>query len=394
MYPFGGFPENLVAFCAFLRTEHRFDVGPGTVLDAARALDIVDLTDERGVRDALRPVLSGSVADAGVFDRAFTHFFFPGPPGVPQPDSPAARRQIEGANGTSEREGRVHGISDAVDEVDEFGSIHRSEPTESQESRVPASLAFGRYSPLEAETASISEIAPVGPAWRSAARTLVRRVQLGLARRWRPAASGPRFDLRRTLRASLQTGGEPLIIRWLARPRRAPRFVILIDGSQSMAQSAATALKIAVAVASVTMRVDAFAFSTGLECVTAPVCRAAAGESLRIGHLQHAWGGGTLIGACLRDFLRRFGSRLLGRDTLVLIASDGLDVGDLGLLREALREIRRRSAGVVWLNPLLETAGYEPTASGMVAARPYITTFASVADASGLARLAGTVTVR
>jgi uncharacterized protein with von Willebrand factor type A (vWA) domain len=49
---------------------------------------------------------------------------------------------------------------------------------------------------------------------------------------------------------------------------------------------------------------------------------------------------------------------------------------------------------VVWLNPLLETAGYEPTASGMRAARPYVTTFTSVSDAPGLARLARTVRIR
>ena len=64
------------------------------------------------------------------------------------------------------------------------------------------------------------------------------------------------------------------------------------------------------------------------------------------------------------------------------------------MLRDAMRELHHRSAGVVWLNPLLETAGYEPTASGMRAARPYVTTFTSVNDAPGLARLARTVRIR
>jgi uncharacterized protein with von Willebrand factor type A (vWA) domain len=52
-------------------------------------------------------------------------------------------------------------------------------------------------------------------------------------------------------------------------------------------------------------------------------------------------------------------------------------------------ELRRRSAALVWLNPLLETPGYEPTARGMRAARPYITTLASVTDAASFARLPG-----
>ena len=59
-----------------------------------------------------------------------------------------------------------------------------------------------------------------------------------------------------------------------------------------------------------------------------------------------------------------------------MIASDGLDVGAVDVLTGAMRDLHRRSAGVVWLNPLLDTPGYEPTARGMKAARPHISTFA------------------
>ena len=84
----------------------------------------------------------------------------------------------------------------------------------------------------------------------------------------------------------------------------------------------------------------------------------------------------------------------MGRDTVVMIASDGLDVGVPDTLRDAMRELHRRSAGVVWLNPLLETEGYEPTAVGMSAALPYITTFTSINDQAGLARLSRLVRLR
>jgi hypothetical protein len=78
----------------------------------------------------------------------------------------------------------------------------------------------------------------------------------------------------------------------------------------------------------------------------------------------------------------------------IMIVSDGLDVGEPDVLRDAMRELGRRAAGVVWLNPLLETEGYEPTAIGMRTARPYVTTFTSVNDAPGLARLSRTVRIR
>jgi uncharacterized protein with von Willebrand factor type A (vWA) domain len=92
--------------------------------------------------------------------------------------------------------------------------------------------------------------------------------------------------------------------------------------------------------------------------------------------------------------VRTFGERLLGPDTVVIIASDGLDVGDLDTLRGAMGVLHRRSAGVVWLNPLLATPGYQPTARGMSAARPYVTTFFSVTDAASFARLPRVVRVR
>ena len=231
-------------------------------------------------------------------------------------------------------------------------------------------------------------------AWRDAARSLVRRLNVGLSRRWRPARHGRRFDLRRTLRASLQTGGEALAPRWLRRPRRTPRFVLLIDGSRSMSADARTMLQVAVAMASITRRVEIFTFSTALQRVTGDVRRAAAGETHHLESVQYAWGGGTSIGACLREFLRKFGERLLGRDTVVIVASDGLDVGEPDTLRGAMSELHRRSAGLVWLNPLLETPGYEPTARGMSVARPYVTTFASVSDAASFARLSRLVRVR
>jgi len=396
MYPFGGLPENLIAFCGVLRRERRFGIGPGEARDAARALETVDLADEAVVRDALRPVLCRTAEEAAVFDRAFSEFFFPGPRGVPQPGLPPASREAQRQEGEGEQksvrpppehrtgDGRADQEADAVGE--------RAVPVAVGESDEPApalTLARAAYSPLDArEAAEVRVLQRADAAWRDAARALVRRLQLGRTRRWRPAPAGRRFDLRRTLRGSLQTGGETVSVRWLRRPRRTPRFVLLVDGSRSMGGHAWTALQVAVALAGATLRVEAFTFSTGLQRVSDEVRRAAAGETPRLSHLERAWGGGTSIGGSLREFLRRYGERLVGRDTLVVIASDGLDLGEPDQLREAMRQLRRRAAGIVWLNPLLDTPGYEPTARGMVAARPYVTTFASLVDAAGLARLA------
>lgn len=393
MYPFGSLPDNLVAFGDVLRREYGFRIGAGELHDAARALEVVHLADQLTVRHALRPILSRTVDDTKVFDQAFTAFFFPGVPGVPQ----RGRDSVERTGGRGDAEQGRHAARREIEQeggTEAVGASGAPVATSEAEEEGQPGLVRASYSPLHAEGAGAPEVTRVEAVWRDAARSLVRRLHLGLSRRWRPASRGRRFDLRRTLRGSVQTGGEALTPRWLRRPRRTPRFVLLVDGSRSMSGYAESALRIAVAMASVTMRIEVFTFSTALQRVTNDVRRAAAGETRSLEHLHHAWAGGTTIGACLRDFLRRFGDRMITRDTVVVIASDGLDVDAPDLLRDAMRELHRRSAGVVWLNPLLDTPGYAPTAGGMSAARPFVSTFTSATDAAGLRRLSRTIRLR
>ena len=359
----------------------------------------MDLADERAVRHALRPILAGTLDEVTVFDSAFTQFFFPGPAGVRQDRMPSTRREPgTDADGreTDARHARPAPPPAAdADEASGPGGGPMS-PLESSGEGLDEAAIFApsTYSPLDADAVRRARVA-AGRARLARCRAIVRPPTAS-----RPVASLAAGDPGTTLRPSTHVAGQPadrgeaLSPRWLRRPRRAPRFVLLVDGSRSMSAHARTALQMAVAMASATMRVEVFTFSTGLQRVTDEVRRAAAGELRRLDRLHHAWAGGTTIGACLRDFLRRFGDRMVGRDTVVMIASDGLDVGAPDMLRDAMRELHRRSAGVVWLNPLLETEGYEPTASGMRTARPYVTTFTSVNDAAGLARLSRTVRIR
>jgi hypothetical protein len=387
-------PHNLAAFSAQLRREHDFQIGPRELQDASRALLAVHLGDERVVRDVLRPVLCARAAEAEVFDRAFDAFFH---------SAAAVRLERGDTPSASDRAGRAESrgnpevfqgldMSDRPATADQVRRPHLP-PTLDEASDDTATLLRSSYSPLDGE-ATAPAIAPASAPWRAAAAAFIGQLRLGLSRRWRPAHRGERFDLRRMLRHGLHTGGDAVTPRWQTRPRRRPRAVLLIDGSRSMSAHAQVALDMAVALTSVASRVETFTFSTTLHRVTREVRTAAAGATLELGRLHSAWGGGTTIGACLHDFVRHHGERLIGRDTVPIIASDGLDVGDARILREAMAALHRRSAGVVWLNPLLETPGYEPTAVGMSVARPYVSTLACVNDPAGLLRLAHVLRVR
>lgn len=396
MYPFASLPENLTAFCGVLRRDHGFRIGPRELQDAARALQVAPIADERAVRDALRPVLSRTLEDSLKFDAAFRAFFYPGPA-----RNALADRYIRDA---AERSAHIPdnslrtsdgGPEPAVEKLSTETGLGVDSVTASDAGRDrPVGLLRSTYSAAQSEGQPLI-LAPVDAAWRRAASVFVARVETTLSRRWKPAARGPRFDLRRTLRASLHTGGEAVAPRWQARPRLRPQFVIVIDGSRSMAPYTAPAVQAAVAITGAASGgVEVFVFSTELLPITRDVRRAAAGDRRVLVDLRHAWAGGTGIGPSLRHLVHRHGPHALGRDTVVLIASDGLDLGAPEILRQAMAEVHRRSAAIVWLNPLADTPGYEPTALGMRIARPFASTFGWAGSAEGLTRLAREVRIR
>jgi uncharacterized protein len=397
VYPFSSLPENLTAFCGVLRRDHGFRIGPRELQDAARALQVAPIADEGAVRDALRPVLSRTLDDSLKFDAAFRAFFYPGPARDALADRSIPDAAAERRAPVPDDSGRtsVGGLEPAVEELStETGSgVDAVIGSDAGRDR-PVGLLRSTYSAAQSEGQPLV-LAPVDAAWRRAASAFVARVETTLSRRWKPALRGARFDLRRTLRASLHTGGEAVAPRWQARPRLRPQFVIVIDGSRSMAPYTAPAVHAAVAIAGAASGgVEVFVFSTELLPITRDVRRAATGDRRVLVDLRHAWAGGTGIGPSLRDLVHRHGPHALGRDTVVLIASDGLDLGAPEILRQAMAEIHRRSAAIVWLNPLADTPGYEPTALGMRIARPFVSTFGWAGSAEGLTRLARDVRIR
>jgi len=354
-------------FTALLRGEYGFAVGQLETHEALRAAELLGIGDEVRLRHAWRLVYSTTRDEAARFDEAFAAFFH-APRGVRQP-APRARRP-RSQPGES-REGRR--------QTDEGGDA----ATRWTELRARFSPGIGRTPPPRLDAEGIERMLTV-------AERLVARARLVQARRWRADPRGPRVDVRRTVRASLATGGEPLALRRAAHPLRQARFVVLIDGSRSMAAYAAPMLRFAHALARRTRRAHAFVFSTALREIT---------ELLRDPHLPQtglpmlddAWGGGTRIGANLAAFARGPHARRVRADTVVLIFSDGLDVGNLDALERALRALRGRAAAVLWLNPHAGAPGFEPAAGGMRRALPYVDALLPAASDADFAALPAAV---
>jgi uncharacterized protein with von Willebrand factor type A (vWA) domain len=125
-------------------------------------------------------------------------------------------------------------------------------------------------------------------------------------------------------------------------------------------------------------RFEAFCFGTRLTRVTRQLEGSDPDDALRRAAAEVLdWDGGTRIGECLERFLDEYGHGGLARGAVVVICSDGLDVGDPELLGEAMARLSRLAHRVVWLNPLKEDPAYAPLARGMQAALPHVDLFAS-----------------
>src|SRR5262249_6303463 len=66
------------------------------------------------------------------------------------------------------------------------------------------------------------------------ARRIARRLKARASRRWKWARRGARLDLRRTVRWSLRTGGDPVELARRDRKLRRTKLVVLCDVSGSM----------------------------------------------------------------------------------------------------------------------------------------------------------------
>jgi uncharacterized protein with von Willebrand factor type A (vWA) domain len=184
---------------------------------------------------------------------------------------------------------------------------------------------------------------------------------------------GERIDLRRTLRASLRTGGDPTR---LARRRRRVvprRLVLLFDISGSMEPYARAYLRFLVSAIGAGPHAEAFVFATRLTRITRALASRSPEQAIqRAAAAAPDWSSGTRIGDALRAFNDHHGRRGMARGAVVVILSDGWERGDPELVRREMERLARLAYRIVWVNPRAAADGFAPRAGGMAAALPYV----------------------
>jgi uncharacterized protein with von Willebrand factor type A (vWA) domain len=182
------------------------------------------------------------------------------------------------------------------------------------------------------------------------------RLRRRLTRRWQHHPHGKRLDLRRTLRASLRTGGLPMAPAWRQPRRERPKLFILVDVSRSMQTHAQLFLRIARAlVGPAGARV--FVFHTRLAEITPLLQRDSAHVQEKINAVTAGFGGGTRIATSVLDFVKVHARAQLQRGSRVWILSDGFDADEPPQLAEALARVAGRGARVSWFHPTVDKPG-------------------------------------
>lgn len=202
---------------------------------------------------------------------------------------------------------------------------------------------------------------------------------------------GERIDMRRTLRGSLRTAGDP--IRLAHRRRRVVhrRLVLLCDISGSMEPYARAYLQFLTAAGS-GANAEAFVFATRLTRLTRALRSRNPERAIqRAAAAAPDWSSGTRIGDALKAFNDRHGRRGMARGAVIVILSDGWERGDPALVAREMERLRRLAHRVVWVNPRASARGFEARAGGLVAALPHCDVLVSGHSLEALDEVVGAI---
>ena len=191
-------------------------------------------------------------------------------------------------------------------------------------------------------------------------------------RRRKRGRHGEHMDMRRTLRNSLKTGGDPIKLARRRRRVQKRRLVLLCDISGSMEPYARAYLQFLHCARASGPDHEAFVFATRLTRLTKQLAGRNPNRAIRRAtESVEDWSSGTRIGDALKSFNDRYGRRGMARGSVIVILSDGWERGDPEMVAREMERLARLAYRIVWVNPRVSAPGFQPKAGGLVAALPF-----------------------
>jgi uncharacterized protein with von Willebrand factor type A (vWA) domain len=359
----------LVEFGHELR-EAGIPVGSGDVMTFCTAMAALDPSELLDLYWAGRTTMVTRRDQLAVYDRVFRRFFLDAGSRLPEPFRATVR-----AMAWTEAELNVP----ATDP--------RREGHDEEEARLGLMAS-------DVEVLRHKSFAACTPEELAALRRIMARIRLTpprrRTRRTVRAPAGVRPDMRRTVRETMRTHGEPAELYWRRRRLRMRPLILILDVSGSMSDYSRSLLQFAHSTRRAAARVEVFCFGTRLTRITKELERRRADDALeQAARAVVDWEGGTRIGDSLDAFVRHWGRRGMCRGGIVVICSDGLDRGDPAVLAGAMERLARLSHRVVWMNPHKgHDPDFRPSTLGMMVAAPHVDLLLSGHDLRSLEEFA------
>ena len=363
---------------------------PGRVADLARALALVRPISRRRLYWTVRAVVVSDPTQVAAFDGVFRAVFGNGRSeesfdldevrtvavAAPPDDQPRAEHRTVGG----EAGATTPAPAPARGEGEEDGpEVEVPVAMASDEERL-AARSFDALEPFE--LAQLHRLMT-----RLALETPRRRT-----RRYEQGRHGQHVDLRRTLRASLRTGGDPIRLARRRRRVAARRLVMLCDISGSMEPYARAYLQFLTCAAGSGPNAEAFVFATRLTRLTRALASRHPERAIqRAAAAAPDWSSGTRIGDALKTFNDRHGRRGMARGAVVVILSDGWERGDPALVGREMARLARLAHRIVWVNPRVSASAFSVQAGGMVAALPHCDALVSGHSFAALGEVAAAI---
>ncbi|HEY3765674.1 MAG TPA: VWA domain-containing protein [Gaiellales bacterium] len=362
-------PALAGAFCRRLH-DAGLTATPERTADLARALHLVRPVSRRRLYFTARSVLVTDAAQVPVFDAVFAEVFG----GTGAGAAFAADVQSLPAPGDDPPVPGAHSF-DAAGERPAVGILTAagSRPQDDDDEE-PVDVPLAAAS--DEERLSERGFDSLTPGELARLYDLMSRLRLATptrrTRRYERGRHGQHIDMRRTLRRSLRTGGDP--IRLARRRRRVVRrrLVMLCDISGSMEPYTRAYLQFLTCARGSGPDAEAFVFATRLTRVTRALASRRPERAIaRAAAAAPDWSSGTRIGDALKAFNDRHGRRGMARGAVVVILSDGWERDDPELVGQEMERLGRLAHRIVWVNPRMSASAFRVRAGGMVAALPH-----------------------
>lgn len=349
----GKMADNVVGFCRALRRA-------GVPLDSSRmalALEaalLVGVSRKDDFAAALEAVLISRQQDREVFAQLFDAFF---------KNAELAQKLLSQMLPKAQEAAKQPKQKARVQEALMAARMAQQSPQREQALQRDAAMSASdgvRLRHADFQSLSVSEFRLV--------ERLVRDLALPLpqvpGRRTHAGDRGKRMDWQRAMREATRMGGELLHIPHRTRRQQPLPLLILVDISGSMERYARLMLAF---LHQATRRVPraVFAFGTELTDLRTAFRMRDTDDMLEAANQRiQDFAGGTRLGGALSTLRSAHSRCLVGRRTVVLLISDGLDTGEPDVLADELAWLKRHSRSLLWLNPLLRFEGYAPLATG------------------------------